>query len=574
MAMKHKPPSPLDFFAHLQWIDGKTPLLDTIEPYRRELFLKALFTFQPDGTPQYNWVTSGRAKKNYKSADLILAGLYKLLIPPSVQGNDAYVLANDEAQAGDDLSLAKKLVRANPDLESELEILEKQIRRRDGRGAMQILPSRDVVGMHGKTAFFVGFDEIHGYRSWDIFEALAMDPTRPDSLTWVTSYDSIYNSPGNPLFDLKQQAARGEDERMLFSWYSGDLCTDPAFADLEPELRANPSMASWAGGRKYLDQQKRRLPSAKYRRLHLNLPGAPSGAFFDQGVVLAAIVVGRKQLPPMSPEENRSLFASPHSHGYKAFVDMSGGSGDDAVLAIAHKQDGKCVLDLLVKQNGKAPFNPMLAVRKFAAHLKAFGLASVYGDAFSGNTFVSAFEAEGIAYHSCARPKSDLYESLEPALNAGEVELLDIPELQEQLLTLIAKPSGKIDHEPNGHDDWANAAAGAVFLLRSADLQYIPMAGAFIPSRPRAFPGYEDAGNPAIGGSGFYAPNESAMMRRARSRRARLVADRLIGAGIGNFVEALRHELVNGHLRIVSTGNVGAWRGPRCSAVTITKGQR
>jgi hypothetical protein len=34
-------PSPLDFFANLKWIDGR-PLLDTIEPYRRDLFMRAL----------------------------------------------------------------------------------------------------------------------------------------------------------------------------------------------------------------------------------------------------------------------------------------------------------------------------------------------------------------------------------------------------------------------------------------------------------------------------------------------------------------------------------------------------
>jgi hypothetical protein len=30
-------PTSLQFFDHLCWLDGK-PLLDTIEPYRRELF--------------------------------------------------------------------------------------------------------------------------------------------------------------------------------------------------------------------------------------------------------------------------------------------------------------------------------------------------------------------------------------------------------------------------------------------------------------------------------------------------------------------------------------------------------
>jgi hypothetical protein len=101
-------------------------------------------------------------------------------------------------------------------------------------------------------------------------------------------------------------------------------CTDPAFAHLPPDERANPSMASWPEGKSYLEQQRRRLPSARFRRLHHNLPGAPQGAFYDQGMIEVAIVPGRYTLEPQDGVD------------YFAFVDMSGGSSDDAVLGISH----------------------------------------------------------------------------------------------------------------------------------------------------------------------------------------------------------------------------------------------
>ena len=82
---------------------------------------------------------------------------------------------------------------------------------------------------------------------------------------------------------------------MFFSWYSAEFCTDPDYADAEPEARANPSMPSW-GNPTYLAQQRRRLPSHKFRRLHLNLPGMPDGAFLDAGRVTDAVVEGRKVL--------------------------------------------------------------------------------------------------------------------------------------------------------------------------------------------------------------------------------------------------------------------------------------
>jgi phage terminase large subunit-like protein len=341
-------PSPLEFFSRLKWIDGR-PLLETIEPYRRDLFMRSLFSFRDDGAPIYNMTLAGRGKKNFKSSDLVLAGLYCLLCLESPQGNECYIIANDLKQAGDDLSLAKKLVEANADeIGDEVEIFAEEIRRVDGRGFLQILPARDSIGAHGKTYLFLGLDEIHGWRDYDLLEAMAPDPTRPDTRVWITSYDTLFSNPGVPLYDLKQRGIAGDDPRMLFSWYSGQTCTDPDFAELEREYRANPSIGSWPEGIAYIDQQRRRLPSHKFRRLHLNLPGAPNGAFFDPDNVMAAIVAGRTSLPPQAEQ------------AYAAFVDMSGGSSDDATLSIAHNAAGKTIVDLVEKQAGKPPFNPRL----------------------------------------------------------------------------------------------------------------------------------------------------------------------------------------------------------------------
>ena len=248
-------PHPFDFFGRLVWLDGR-PLISTIEDYRRELFSTVLWTFDPDGRPQFNQVLIGRGKKNNKTTDLILACLYRFLAWPSDSGNDAFILASDEGQAGDDLSLAKKLIAVNPILAAEVVVNAKVIERKDGKGALRILPARDIAGSHGKTFLFAGYDEIHSYRSHDIFEALAPDPTRHDVLTWITSYDSIRNAPGIPLFDFKALGRSGDDPRFHFSWYSADFCTDTDLADASPEAKANPSMASW-NNPDYLAQQRR-----------------------------------------------------------------------------------------------------------------------------------------------------------------------------------------------------------------------------------------------------------------------------------------------------------------------------
>lgn len=454
--------SPLLFFAALVWLDGR-PLLDTMEPYRRRTFTDALYTFDPDGRPHYNRVLSGRAKKNFKTTDLVVAALYKFLAWHSPAGNDCIIVANDEGQAADDLSLAKKLIAINPILADLVEVRAKEIVRRDGRGTLKILPAQDTAGSHGKTFLFLGFDEIHEYRTYELIEALSPDPTRADVTVWITSYNTMRFVPGVPLHDMLLAGKAGSDPRMYFSWYAADFTTDEALAgdDVTPEQRANPSMLSWDVP-DYLDQQRKRLPSHRFRRLHLNLPGAPDGAAFSAAHIMSAIVPGRRRLP--------------YEPGirYVGAVDMSGGSVDDACFAIAHKDPdtGRAVLDLVVSQTGKPPFDPRAAIRKFVPLAHEYRLPRIYGDTYAGQTFRRDFLDAGIGYDLIRLPSgnsnrqpsaSDYYEAFEPRLNAGEVELLDVIELQEQLLTLVWR-GGKIDHENGGHDDFATAAVIALIL--------------------------------------------------------------------------------------------------------------
>lgn len=441
----------LEFFDLLRWIDG-TPLRDHLEPYRRRLFTEALDARDPDGRLTYNLVLAGRAKKNWKSADLVLAGL-SCLMTDSPAGNQCYLLANDEDQAGDDLALGKRLVEINRALQRYVSIQEKVILRRDGRGFLKILPAKDVAGAHGKTYRFCGFDEIHEYRAWDLLEAMQLDPTRLDAQMWITSYASLYHRPGVPLFDLCAMGWAGSDPRMLFSWYGADRTTDPDAADAEPETRANPSRGSWADA-DYLEQQRRRLPAHKFRRLHLNLPGLPEGSAFQPEPVMAAVERGLAGREPEAGVE------------YQAFVDLSGGSADDATLAIGFQdpEGGAVFVARVVNQGPPPPFDPRRAIERFAEVLRAYRVQTVHGDRYAGETFRADFERHGIGYEVSPLTKSQLYEALEPGLNGGRVRLPDVPAVEQQLLGLLWR-GGKIDHPAGEHDDWANAVAGVVQLL-------------------------------------------------------------------------------------------------------------
>jgi hypothetical protein len=449
------------FLDRLLWLDG-TPL--RVEPYRRRLF-ERFHARDEHAQPLYNLGLDGRAKKNNKTLDLTIHSAY-VLFDDSPQGSQVRIVANDEGQAGDDLDLLKKLFRANPALDALVRVTKRMIERRDGGGFIEVLPAQDAVGAHGKTYRLLCVDEVHGYRNWDLLEALAPDPTRADCQQWITSYASIFHRPGAPLFDLLQQAKAGTDPRLLFSWYAADYCTDPEFADKSPEERANPSMANWRNP-DYLAQQQRRLPAHKYRRLHLNLPGQPEGSAYQPEPVMDAVDRGvRVRAPELGIE-------------YHAFVDMSGGSSDDAVLAISHADpSGRAILDCVQDQGPRPPFDPNAAVTRFVQTLQSYRVARVTGDRYAGETFRRQFEDQGITYDMADRTKSELYDALEPLLNSHSVTLLDIPTLEQQVLGLVWR-GGRIDH-PNGeHDDYANAAAGALVAVGVNDHVPLILSGEF-----------------------------------------------------------------------------------------------
>jgi hypothetical protein len=152
---------------------------------------------------------------------------------------------------------------------------------------------------------------------------------------------------------------------------------------------------------------------------------------------------------------------------YQGFVDMSGGSSDDACLAVAHKDiDGKAILDRIVNQGQRPPFDPAVAVRKFVGVLRDYRISSVTGDSYAGQTFQAQFTNAGVGYAVSELSKSEIYESVEPNFNSGKIVLLDVQELESQFLGLVWR-GNKIDHANGEHDDWSNACAGVIHKIMS-----------------------------------------------------------------------------------------------------------
>lgn len=175
---------------------------------------------------------------------------------------------------------------------------------------------------------------------------------------------------------------------------------------------------------------------------------------FDVVIIAQAVESGRRERAPQD------------RFRYVAFADPSGGSHDRFTLGIAHVEGHRMVLDVI--RGVTPPFDPSVVVKEFASLLRSYHCSSVTGDRYAGEWVRTAFERQGITYWHSELNKSELYLEAVPLFTTGAVDLLDYQPLLVELQQLERRTgrSGKdsVDHPPNGHDDYANAACGALVL--------------------------------------------------------------------------------------------------------------
>ena len=182
-------------------------------------------------------------------------------------------------------------------------------------------------------------------------------------------------------------------------------------------------------------------------------------SFVNREAVEACVTFGVRERAPVS------------GVSYLAFVDPSGGSADSMTLAIGHQENDVAVLDAIRER--RPPFSPEDVVREFAALLKNYRITEVQGDRYAGEWPCERFREHGFTYETAAKPKSDLYRDLLPAINSRMVDLLEDARLFAQIVGLERRTArggrDSIDHAPGAHDDLANAVAGVVATLATAN---------------------------------------------------------------------------------------------------------
>ncbi len=272
-------------------------------------------------------------------------------------------------------------------------------------------------------------------------------------------------------------------------WYSDGANPDteilnavrPSLATLGGKLIALSSPYArrgvlWQSYRRHFGQESARVlvAQAPSRTMNPSLPEHVVTEAFEQDPLAAAAEYGAQfrsdvesfvSVEAVDACTRPGALELPPTTGikYRGFVDPSGGVADAFTLAIGHKEGDTVVIDCA--RAIKPPFSPEAVVAEYCELLKRYSITRVTGDAYAGEWPREQFRKHGIQYDKSDRNRSELYRDLLPMLNSERVELPPLPILHQQLVGLERRTSrggrDSIDHAPGGHDDIANAVAGA-----------------------------------------------------------------------------------------------------------------
>ena len=179
-------------------------------------------------------------------------------------------------------------------------------------------------------------------------------------------------------------------------------------------------------------------------------------SYLDDPTLAAAVDHDRPlELPPVRGQH------------FRCAIDASGGRDSHYTLALAHRKDGKFVVDVV--RGYAPPFDPAVVTRELSELVKRFGCnGEVVGDNYAAEWLKTAWEREGLRYRLCKLTSaSQVYLECVPLFTQGIVALPDHPRLLRELRTLerTVSPTGRdvVKRPRHGSDDYAASVCTALY---------------------------------------------------------------------------------------------------------------
>ncbi len=246
-----------------------------LRPWQRKI-LNALFKTRRDGLRQYRTCLLMLPRKNGKSELAAALAIYFLLFDGEI-GAEVYSAAADKDQAALVFNVAAQMIRNDPELLADCEIIDSQkriVHRKSGSFYRAI--SAEAYSKHGFNASVVIYDELHAAPNrelWDVLSTSQGARAQPLMIAITTAgYDRH-----SILWELYAHAKKVAENPALDPTFLPLLFEAPAEADWTNEKvwkACNPALGDFRSleEMRTLAARAREIPAQEntFRRLYLN----------------------------------------------------------------------------------------------------------------------------------------------------------------------------------------------------------------------------------------------------------------------------------------------------------------
>jgi phage terminase large subunit-like protein len=238
--------------------------------------LKQLFKTRKDGRRQYRTCLLMLPRKNGKSELCAALAIYFLLFDGEI-GAEVYSAAADKDQAALVFNVAAQMIRNDPELEAQCEIVDSQkriVHRKSGSFYRAI--SAEAYSKHGFNASVVIYDELHAAQTrelWDVLSTSQGARSQPLMMAITTAgYDRH-----SILWELYAHARKVKENPSLDPTFLPILYEAPQDADWTSERvwkACNPALGDFRSleEMRIAAQRAKEIPAQEntFRRLYLN----------------------------------------------------------------------------------------------------------------------------------------------------------------------------------------------------------------------------------------------------------------------------------------------------------------
>jgi len=238
--------------------------------------LRELFKTRPDGRRQYRTCLLMLPRKNGKTELAAALAIYFLLFDGEI-GGEVYSCAADKDQAALVFNVAAQMIRNDPELEAQCELVDSQkriVHRKSGSFYRAI--SAEAYSKHGFNASVVIYDELHAAPSRELFDVMTTSQSARAQPMMLAISTAGYDRH-SILWELYAHAKKVRANSELDPTFLPLIFEAPEDADWTDEKvwkKANPALGDFRSleEMRVMAARAKEIPAQEntFRRLYLN----------------------------------------------------------------------------------------------------------------------------------------------------------------------------------------------------------------------------------------------------------------------------------------------------------------